>query len=212
MKIILVQQAASDMEWDAKYDTASFEQAVETECGCTAADVSVRRSSASAYRIYTGTSRAAMETAQLLFETDEPPEATPLLDDVPVRAFRDSEKPLPVWLWRAMAEAQWRSGSSRQPETKKETEQRVRQLTDRLEAEDRDCIVICRGLTMTALKSVLRRRGFLIEGGGLSPRPLDRVRATKRSLHCGGCRHNCLLSEAKCDIGKDKARRQGIRA
>ena len=212
MKIILVQQAAADMEWDTKYDSASFERAAEAERGCAAAAVSARRSSASAYRVYTGTSRASAETAELLFETDAPAEATPLLDDVPVRAFRDSVKPLPLWLWRAMAEAQWRSGSSRQPETKKETERRVGQLADRLEAEERDCIVICRGLTMTALKSVLRRRGFLIEGGGLTPRPLDRVRATKRSLHCGGCRHNCLLSEAKCDIGKEKARRQGIRA
>ena len=212
MKIILIQQAATDMEWTARYDAASFERAVEEERGRAVADVSVTRSSAAAYRVYTGTSRACRETAELLFDFGDPPEATPLLDDVPVRAFRDSGRPLPLGLWKTMAEAQWRFGSSRQPETKRATELRVGRLADRIESEERDCIVICRGLTMTALRSVLRRRGFLIEGGGLVPGPLDRVRATKRSLHCGGCRHNCLLSEAKCDIGKEKARRQGIRA
>lgn len=63
-----------------------------------------------------------------------------------------------------------------------------------------------RGLTMQALKSVLRRCGYCLEGGDLRPTPLERVRATKRDLHCGGRAHNCLLSEAKCQTGKNKAK------
>ena len=57
-----------------------------------------------------------------------------------------------------------------------------------------------------AVAGVLRTRGYLLEGGSLVPRPMERVRATKRSLHCGGCAHNCLLSEAKCEKGRNKAR------
>ena len=210
MKIILVRQADPDMTWAERYDSASFERAVEASRDCPAAGTSVRRSDASAYRIYTGTARASSETASLLFEYDGSPEATPLLDDVPIRAFRDTDRLYPLWVWKAMAEAQWLSGSRRQPETGKETELRVGRLADRIEAEEKDCIVVCGGLTMTALRKVLRRRGFLIEGGGLLSKPFDRVRATKKNLHCGGCHHNCLLSEAKCHIGKEKARAKGI--
>ena len=152
----------------------------------------------------------ARETAEILFERTGPIEATPLLDDVPIRAFRDTGKALPLWLWKAMGEAQWRADSRRQGETRYQTERRVEKLADRLEAESKDCIVICRGLTLAALKTVLRRRGFLLEGGGLAPKPLERVRATKKILHCGGCHHNCLLSEAKCHIGREKARERGI--
>ena len=59
---------------------------------------------------------------------------------------------------------------------------------------------------MQTLKSALRRRGYCLEGGDLRPVPLERVRATKQSLHCGGCAHNCLLSEAKCQTGQNKAK------
>ena len=210
MKIILICQAGTDMVWGSRYDAASFECAIETERGCSAVGGSVRRIDASAYRVYTGTSRACMQTAEILFERTGPIEATPLLADVPIRAFRDTGKALPLWLWDAMGEAQWRADSRRQGETRYQTERRVEKLADRLEAESKDCIVICRGLTLAALKTVLRRRGFLLEGGGLAPKPLERVRATKKILHCGGCHHNCLLSEAKCHIGREKARERGI--
>ena len=210
MKIILICQAGTDMIWESRYDADSFERAIETERGCFAVGGSVRRIDASAYRVYTGTSRACMQTAAILFERTGPIEATPLLDDVPIRAFRDTGKALPLWLWKAMGEAQWRADSRRQGETRYQTERRVEKLADRLEAESKDCIVICRGLTLAALKTVLRRRGFLLEGGGLAPKPLERVRAPKKILHCGGCHHNCLLSEAKCHIGREKARERGI--
>ena len=59
------------------------------------------------------------------------------------------------------------------------------------------------------LKSVLRRRGYVLEGGGLRAVPLERVRASRKSLHCGGCARNCLLSEARCQTGINRAK--GIR-
>ena len=210
MKIILICQADTDMKWEERYDAVSFERAVETELGCSAVSEGVRQIDASAYRVYTGTSRACMQTAEILFEQTGPIESTPLLDDVPIRAFRKTGRTLPLWLWKTMAGVQWRAESHRQGETIRQTERRVGQLADQLETESRDCIVICRGLTLTALKTVLRHRGFLLEGGGIMVKPLERVRATKKTLHCGGCSHNCLLTEAKCHIGREKARERGI--
>ena len=206
MKILLIQQAATDMQWLPRYDAASFEAAAAEEMRRPAAPVSVKKGDASAYRIYTGTAPASGETASLLFDFAEPPEATPLLDDVPLRAFQDTGKTHSLRLWKTAAKAQWRLGGGRQAESRRETLSRAGELIDRLEAEDRDCILISRGLTMEALKTVLRRRGYVIEGGDLVPRPLDRVRASKQSAHCGGCNHNCLLSAPKCDVGRNKAK------
>lgn len=212
MKIILIQQAETDMNWDARYDSTSYERAVGEELGRGIAPLPVRRGDASAYRVYTGTTRAASETAELLFDLPEPPERTPLLDDVPLRAFRDTETPRPLWMWRALGRAQWALGGGRQPEDRRTTARRAEQLADLLEAGDRDCVVICRGLTMTALKAALRRRGYCLQGGGLRPRPLDRIRAAKQSLHCGGCNHNCLLSDPKCEVGRNKAKEKAAPA
>ena len=144
----------------------------------------IRRSDAAAYRVYTDTRRAGRETAEALFILSVPPVETPLLDDAP-----NAGGNLRGWL-----------------ELRREAKRRAGQFLDLLEKEELDSVVICGGQAMTALRNRLRARGYLLEGGGLLPRPLERVRATKRSLHCGGCAHNCLLSEAKCQKGQNKAK------
>ena len=205
MKIILIQQARTDFNWEKQYDAAGFEQALEAERRSSAVPYGGRRSEAAAYRVYTGTARAAAETAEMLFALTEPPIRTPLLDDVPLRAFRDTGARYPLRLWQIMGRLQWAAGSPRQPESRAATLRRVGEFVDLLEAEEQDCVVVCRTLTMSALKRTLRSRGFLLEGGELRPQPLERIRATKKSLHCGSCHHNCLLTEAKCQIGQSKA-------
>ncbi len=206
MKIILIRQAEPDMKWEKSYDAAGFAYAVETARNQGMAAAPVRRSDAAAYRVYTGTSRAVAETAELLFEHAEPPVKTPLLDDVQLRPYRDTDKKSPLWQWRTLGAVQWLFGSDRQAESGKEALERLRSFVNRLESEDRDCIVICGGLALAMLKMILRFRGYCLEGGELVPKPLDRIRATKQSLHCGGCHHNCLLSAPKCQIGQNKAR------
>ena len=210
MKIILVYQADSDMEWAPGYDAAGFERAAETERSRGAAPASVRRGDASAYKVWVSSARAARETAELLFEMDGGPEVTPLLDDVLMRAFRDGDETRPLWLWKTMGRAQWLLGGRRQPESRRETAERAGRFADSLEAEDRDCIVITRGLIMGELIRALRRRGYVVEGGNLIPRPLDRLRAVKQSVRCGGCSHNCPLSNPRCDVGRNKAKERKI--
>ena len=210
MKIILIQQAQTDMPWAPRCSAQAFARAAEEELSRGAAPVSVRRSDAAAYRVYTGTNRASRETAELLFSLSGPPTQTPLLDEAAPQPFRDTQTEYPLSLWRTMAEVQWALGSARQGESREETLRRAGEFVDRLEEEEWDSVVICRSRIMASLKTVLRRRGYLLEGGGLRSRPLERVRASKRSLHCGGCHHNCLLTEAKCHIGQSKARSGGL--
>ena len=210
MKIILIRQAETDMQRPARCDAAGFERAAAEEPTRGIVQTAVQKSDARRYRIHTGTARAAKETAELLFDFSEAPERTPLLDEVPLRAFTETDAAYPLRLWNTLGEAQWYLGSRRQAESRQDTLRRVGGFVDALEAEDRDCIVVCGARTLSALKTVLRRRGYCIEGGDLRPRPLERIRATKRTLHCGGCHHNCLLTEPKCQIGRAKAQDRGI--
>ena len=141
----------------------------------------MRKGNAAAYCIYISTACASRETAEALFSFSEPPAETALLADVPQSGGGPRG-----WL-HMRREAKRRSG----------------QFLDMLEEKGRDSIVICGRQAMQALMHRLRAKGYLLEGGVL-PRPLERVRATKRSLHCGGCAHNCLLSEAKCQKGQNR--------
>ena len=169
MKIILICQAGTDMVWESRYDADSFERAIETERGCFAVGGSVRRIDASAYRVYTGTSRACMQTAEILFERTGPIEATPLLDDVPIRAFRDTGKALPLWLWKAMGEAQWRADSRRQGETRYQTERRVEKLADRLEAKAVVAVVGGTGAGKSTLVNALCGKDGTVKDGNSRP-------------------------------------------
>lgn len=205
MKIILIRQAEPDIMREESCDAEGFSRALASAKNRSTMVKPLRRSDAAAYRVYTGTSRAAAETAELLFELAEPPVKTPSIDDVKLRPCRDTDKKYPLWQWRTMGCIQWAFGSDRQAESGRETLARLRGFLDRLQAENQDCIVICGGLILTLLKMILRFRGYCLEGGELVPRPLDRIRATKQSLHCGGCHHNCLLSAPKCRIGQNKA-------
>ena len=209
MKIILIREAEADMHREAACDAAAFASAAAAETNCGIAAEAVRKSDASAYRIYTGTGRVGAETASLLFEPTGEVTRTPLLNDVALRPFCDTKRALPLTLWRTMGRVQWALGSARQAESRRETLRRAGEFLDALEREDRDCVVICGGLILAALKSVLRHRGYCLEGGDLVPRPLERIRATKQLLHCGGCAHNCLLTEPKCQTGANRAK--GIR-
>jgi hypothetical protein len=147
------------------------------------------RSDASAYRVYINTSHAAEETAAMLFDMKEPPTITPLLDDM------RSQHSYSFWHFLASKQS-------------RETLRQLKAFLDQLETDDQDCIVICSGFILSVMKVILRFRGYCLEGGDLVPKPLDRIRATKQSLHCGGCHHNCLLSAPKCQIGQNKAARR----
>ena len=205
MKFILIQQAPPEKPGRGRCDSAGFEKLAAAERLGGAAPFEARRGDASRWRVVTGAGRRGRETAEGLFTLSEPPEETGLLADAPLRPFRETKRRLPLWLWRWMAVLLWFFGEGRN-----EALNRAGRLLDSLEAEGRDCVIIAGGLTLAALKTALRRRGYELEGGGLFPRPLDRVRAAKNVPRCGGCKHNCRLTEPKCHVGRSKAAERGI--
>ena len=81
----------------------------------------------------------------------------------------------------------------------------------KLESLDEDAVVVTHPFILDYLINTMKKSGYLIEKPRLlGIQPLDRIRASKKNMHCGGCKHNCLLTSPKCDIGKDKAEIRGI--
>lgn len=210
VKIILIECAKGNVRADRRCDSEGFSLAYENALTADIVPISMTRHDASEYKIYTSTSRAAIETAEALFSFGRSPERTPLLDDVPLVPFTETKKQYPLWLWYAMGRLQWRMGSRRQPEARADVKRRAGDMIDLIERDGADCVLIARGLYLRILRDTLCRRGYCIQGGGFQVKPLDRIRATKQTLHCGGCIHNCMLSNPGCGIGMLKAKEHGM--
>ena len=137
--------------------------------------------------------------------------ATELLNEVPKRSFKDTDSKSSKAIWTARSRMQWYLNNHRQPETKSETKARAEKLVDILEADGRDSVLISHEFFLYTLKGVLEKRGFLIERSSTGRiKNWERIRASKRSMHCGVCGHNCLLTNPGCNVGRDAAARQGI--
>ena len=157
--------------------------------------------------------RAAQTAAQLLPGAMVREE--PLLAPIPRRACRDGdqERPLRFWTWRARRQA--RKGDPRQPESLAGSRARAEALIKRLDLAGEDCVLIAEESLLPLLLDSLRVRGYCFARSGFGAfRPWERILATQREAHCGGCAHNCFLSNPGCNIGRDKARRlkEGRRA
>ena len=158
-------------------------------------------------QVLTAPCPAAEKTAALLIDGGEV-RTEPLLAPVTERAARESGT-APLWLWREAARIQRSAGNSRQPESRKEIAARAEQLMARLEGEEKDCVLIADCILTEELLDRARVRGYTRARTGIFRyQPWERVLLTKRNVHCGGCAHNCLLSNPGCGIGRDKAARK----
>lgn len=138
---------------------------------------------------------AAVQTAALLWP-DAAAETEPLLDELPLRPVWSTSAALPAWLWRLLSK-------------KEPAAARADALLDRLEESGRDCVLVTHPLFAAALMDRARLRGCVSQRNGLGAvRPWEHILVSRRTDHCGGCDHNCLLSNPGCNIGRDKAARK----
>ena len=153
--------------------------------------------------VYTAPGLAARQTAALYYGDTETVDE-PLLAAVPVTVTGSAERTLPRWLWRFLLWL-WRCfGAGKQPAI-----DQAERLIQKLEASGEDCILICQASFAKILLDRFRRHGGVITRGGiLRLRPLEQILVTRRDMHCGGCQHNCLLSNPGCGVGRDKAARK----
>ena len=138
--------------------------------------------------------------------------STELLNEVPKRSFKDTLSKMSKGIWTAKSRIQWFFNNHRQPETKSDTVKRAEKLAEILEADGKDSVLISHEFFLYTLKGVLEKRGFLIERSSTGRiKNWERIRASKRDMHCGVCGHNCLLTNPGCNVGRDAAARQGIK-
>ena len=194
-----------------------------------------KKLSSSGRPVYIGPEPYCRETAEALFESLIPYEPVPsssnadhdqspkeygrsakgrsvlivtdLLQEVPLQSAFDTDRKLSPGTWRRKAWWQRVTGrSGRQPESVEESRARASRLIDTLCTEGQNCILISDERMISVLVRELKRRGFHIRRGGLfRVDHLERIIATDNEPHCGGCMHDCPLSNPGCMIGKDKA-------
>ncbi len=208
MKILILCSANTTMKWEKYYCSADFDEAQRFVCACEAEKISCRQNGTNGRPVYVSTRISAYQTAQKLF-TDPKITEEALLDEIPVRSYKDTSKKLALWKWKFMAGLQRLTGSSRQPESRRQSAARAEALIAFLEERGQDCILVSHPHFIKVLLNRLRKHGYCVDGAGpFAPAPLDRILITRRDMHCGGCGHNCLLSNPGCTIGQEAARRR----
>ena len=200
MKIWIICTGEREGLWPKRCDAKSF-----TECARRAAEEAPgerqeRKMDAGEEPVLLPDTAAARRTAELCV-TGGVLTAEPLLEPLPLTAEGEGERPL--WLWRLRAE--------RKKERRAQLRTRAESLLTRLLSRGEDCILIADCLLAEELMDCARRHGCSRARTGIFRcRPWERVLITRRDMHCGGCGHNCLLTNPGCGVGRDKAARKGI--
>ncbi len=180
MKIWIICSGEREGLWPRRCDAAAF-----TACARRAAEEAPeprqeRKMKAGEETVLLAPTAAARRTAELCVEGGALREE-PLL--APVLQTAEGKGEHSPRFWRLRADWQRRREGGGQPESQKQIRARAERLLTRLLEEEKDCTLIrCR--------------------------PWERILITRRDMHCGGCGHNCLLSNPGCGIGRDKAARK----
>ncbi len=208
MKIMIIASSEAPALRDSRTDSAGFDRACLDAAALEPAPVPDKPIQADGRPVYVSSALSARRTAEQLFP-GAPLRVESLLDEIPLRSYKDTDRELSAAQWRRMARLQRALGSSRQPESRKQTALRAERLLEQLEAQGEDCILVSHPGFIAALLDRFRARGYDAARSGIfSVKPLERILLTRRDLHCGGCSHNCLLTNPGCGVGRDKARRK----
>ena len=158
-----------------------------------------RPSDAAGRPIYVSRHRTALDTAKQLYPGGAYHEDARLDELLP--EAEDDGVARPLWLLRLLCRPKGAAKAA--------AEARADALIASLEADDADCILVTHPVFMPLLLDRLRVHGYCINRGGVGRvKALERVLITRRDMHCGGCSHNCYLSNPGCGIGRDKAMRK----
>jgi len=157
MRVVLLRHARVLVAWKKRYSSSGYDD--ENANYDRAPVESLPPIDMAIRKVYVSTlPRSAATAAFLVGEKDI--ETTSLLDEVPIRSFKDSERHLPTWLWNVMATLQWHAGSPRQRETRKETQRKIDAFLDLIEARGEDCIVVGHGIHFYDMMKRMKARGY----------------------------------------------------
>ena len=176
----MIRHEQVDMLWDKKYDSTTYDLACNKYDECPIVLPSKGYSKIDDTKtVYIRELSRTYETACRLFKKNEFFK-TALLNEVPLKSFKDTNKMYPLWLWNFMGRFQWFLQNDRQEESKTETIMRTKRMITLLEERQEDCYLITHGFYMRVFIKELKKRGYTIKNNnffGISN--LDRIVAIK---------------------------------
>ena len=212
MKLLLIASQKTAAEPKKKYSSAEFDEMIRDMLEGDIVPIENGLPGTDGRPVYVSTQKTSLQTAGQLFP-GAPLIPEPLLNEVPLRAYRDTDRPLPLQKWLFMARWQRFRKNDRQPESRAQAVRRADKLISLLEENGQDCILVSHPIFLKLLTDRLNARGCnIIRSRSFGIAPLERILVTRRDMHCGGCGHNCLLSHPGCGVGKEAAARKGIAA
>lgn len=112
------------------------------------------------HRCYSSDLRRAAFTAGKLHDGEV--EFTPRLREVPFAPFFTKGPPLPLYIWETLSRLGWIMAHPSQPESRKQTRERVSAFLDTILAahEGENVLVVSHGFLMKCFETELARRGY----------------------------------------------------
>ena len=82
------------------------------------------------------------------------------LDEVPIKAFKETKRKFPTVIWMLMGRIQWKLNIGTQPETQHQTTLRVDKFLQDFLIENQNILIIGHGFYFTVLRKRLLKQGF----------------------------------------------------
>ena len=207
MSYLILCSAQSSSPLQGKYTSHQFDTAVKQEHSAFAVVPEMRKIESGGRPVYIADDLLSADTAKKVIQNGAA-YREPLLNDIPLRSYIDTDKVLSVETWLHKAEAQRKKGNSRQPESQTEVIRRADKLIEKLERDGKSAILVSYPSFISILLDRFRIRGYVSQRNGIFRlKPLEMIVVSRREEHCGGCSHNCFLSNPGFGVGKEKASR-----
>ena len=183
------------------YTSSGFDAAAQAAVQSAAEAPAERRISPGGRVVYLAEGLLARSTAEQILEPCEL-HVEPLLNEIAVRSFADTDRALPAEKWLRKAAAQRKAANPRQPA-------RADALIRKLEEAGGDSLLITYPIFLAELLDRFRVHNYVVQRGGLFRfQPLEKIVISRKDEHCGGCQHNCFLSNPGYGVGRDNAMRR----
>lgn len=161
--IVLIRHAKVDYAWRKRYRPADFDKACAEYNVSPIIQPNLCCESFSPDIIYVSGLRRTHRTAEVLFPGSAyVPDA--LFDEVEITSFTKLPIPLHVNTWFMLGRLQWIVNAGQQKESRKETLLRAEKAANLLIKHDGDIAVVSHGLFLRVLVSVLKKKGYSVEG------------------------------------------------
>ena len=162
MKLYLIRHAKVNMDWSKKCNSVEFDRACKQYDMAEIVEVNKFEKEIDSKKIYVSNLHRSLKTAQALFPGNEYHEIN--IEEVPLKAYKDSTVHIPLWIWNIMGRIQWYFNNKRQDETRYETINRSMYVIKELENINENCVIVTHGFFLKIFISCLKKQGYSLSG------------------------------------------------